>query len=100
MRGSSGLKTALAGCALACAMAAPAAAAQYYDDGGYHPGPAYRYEHHETTRRVADDSYVFSTVRMVDEWDAPAAIKVPLLPPAAVIDIVFLPAEIIADAVR
>ena len=91
------VKTLLVAGILALAAAAPAAAAQYYDDGNY--DRAYRYERHET-HRVADDSYLFSTVRMVNEWDAPAAIKVPLLPPAAVIDIVFLPAEIIADAVR
>jgi hypothetical protein len=80
---------------------APAAAGGRYDDRYDEPSDrAYRYEHRTETSARADDPYVFSTTRMINDWDAPAAIKVPLLPAAFVVDVVFLPAEVIADAVR
>ena len=78
-------------------MVAPAYAGRYYDDADDRP---YRYERRTETTVRDDEPYVFSTTRMVSDWDVPAAIKVPLLPPAFVVDIVFLPAEAIADAVR
>ena len=43
-----------------------------------------------------NDEYIFATTKMVSEWDVEPAIKVPLFPPAVVIDLVFLPAEMIA----
>ncbi len=53
-----------------------------------------RYE--ERRPRSYNDEYIFATTRMVSEWDVAPAIKVPLFPPAVVIDLVFLPAEMIA----
>ena len=53
-----------------------------------------RYE--ERRARSYNDEYIFSTTRMVSEMDVHPAIKVPLFPPAIVIDLVFLPAEVIA----
>ena len=53
-----------------------------------------RYE--ERHPRRYNDEYIFSTTRMVSEMDVHPALKVPLFPPAIVIDVVFLPAEIIA----
>ena len=86
--------------AMAAPLAAHAAAGGYYEDDGY--DDAYRYERRETTvrRESVDEPYAFSTTRMVNDWDAPAAVKVPVLPVAFVVDVVFLPAELIADAVR
>jgi hypothetical protein len=46
--------------------------------------------------RSYNDEYIFATTKMVSEWDVEPAIKVPLFPPAVVIDLVFLPAEMIA----
>jgi len=43
-----------------------------------------------------NDEYIFATTKMISEWDVEPAIKVPLFPPAVVIDLVFLPAEMIA----
>lgn len=78
--------TAVAGLALAAVlMAAPAAHA--HDD---------RYDRRTERRSNFNDEYIFSTTRMVSELEAPAAVKVPLFPPAVVIDLVFLPAEVIA----
>jgi hypothetical protein len=82
--------TALAALALALALAAAPRIARAYDDGY---GRGERYEQRE---RSFNDEYIFSTTRMVADWDAPPAIKVPLFPPAVVIDLVFLPAEVIA----
>jgi hypothetical protein len=53
-----------------------------------------RYE--ERHPRNYNDEYIFSTTRMVSEMDVHPALKVPLFPPAIVIDLVFLPAEVIA----
>jgi len=53
-----------------------------------------RYE--ERHPRNYNNEYIFSTTRMVSEMDVHPALKVPLFPPAIVIDVVFLPAEIIA----
>ncbi len=58
-----------------------------YDEGG-------RYE--ERRPHSYNDEYIFATTRMVSDWDVEPAIKVPLFPPAVVIDLVFLPAEMIA----
>ena len=53
-----------------------------------------RYEaRHE---RTYNDEYIFATTKMVSNMDVDAAIKVPLFPPAIVIDLAFLPAEVIA----
>jgi len=57
------------------------------------PNPP-RYD--ERRPRSYNDEYIFATTRMVSEWDVEPAIKVPLFPPAVVIDLVFLPAEMIA----
>jgi len=46
--------------------------------------------------RSYNDEYIFATTKMISEWDVEPAIKVPLFPPAVVIDLVFLPAEMIA----
>ncbi len=70
--------------------------------GGGRPAHAYddRYDTRSERRaersRSYDDRYIFSTTRMVNDWDVNPAIKVPLFPPAIVIDLVFLPAEVVA----
>ena len=48
---------------------------------------------YDQPRRGYNDEYIFATTRMVSQWDVEPAIKVPLFPPAVVIDLVFLPAE-------
>ncbi len=102
----------LAGCLFALFLASAPFTAVYaggYDDDryqesdrGYHGEQPYRYERRSETRalRDEDEPYVFATTRMVNDWDVPAAMKVPLFPPAVIIDLVFLPAELVADAVR
>ena len=74
------------------ALALPYHAAAYDDryDDRYETRPAPR------DRNSYNDEYIFATTRMVNDWDAPAGVKVPLFPPAIVIDLVFLPAEVIA----
>ena len=66
--------------------------ARAYDDP-YATRSTERYEHHE---RGYNDEYIFSTTKMVADWDVDAAVKVPFFPPAVIIDVVFLPAEVIA----
>jgi hypothetical protein len=61
-----------------------------------HDGYDTRSERYEQRSRSYNDEYIFSTTRMVQEMDVHPAIKVPLFPPAIVIDLVFLPAEVIA----
>jgi hypothetical protein len=63
-----------------------------YDDG-YDRRPP---RHEESRSRPYNDEYIFATTRMVSEMDVHPAVKVPLFPPAIVIDLVFLPAEVIA----
>jgi hypothetical protein len=53
-------------------------------------------QYQERQPRGYNDQYIFATTRMVSEWDVEPAIKVPLFPPAVIIDLVFLPAEMIA----
>jgi hypothetical protein len=67
--------------------------------GGPRPAHAHddRYDSRRTERsHTYNDEYIFSTTRMVSEWDVNPAIKVPFFPPAIVIDLVFLPAELVA----
>jgi hypothetical protein len=64
--------------------------ARAYDSG-------YRDDRYEQRHRGDyNDEYIFATTRMVSELDVHPAFKVPLFPPAIVIDVVFLPAEVIA----
>jgi hypothetical protein len=62
--------------------------------GGDYDNPPPRYQEHHA--RGYNDEYIFATTKMVSEWDVEPALKVPLFPPAVVIDLVFLPAEMIA----
>ena len=71
-------------------IAGPRSARAY---GGDYDG---RGQYQERQSRGYDDQYIFATTRMVGDWDVEPAIKVPLFPPAVVIDLVFLPAEMIA----
>ncbi len=71
-------------------LAGGARLASAYDD--YDSRGRYEERHH----RAYNDEYIFATTRMVGEWDVSPAMKVPLFPPAVVIDLVFLPAEMIA----
>ena len=57
-----------------------------YDGGGQY----------QQRRHSYNDEYIFATTKMIGEWDVEPAIKVPLFPPAVIIDLVFLPAEMIA----
>ncbi len=57
-----------------------------------------RSERYERRPRHYNDEYIFATTRMISDLDVEPALKVPLFPPAIVIDLVFLPAEIIAGA--
>jgi hypothetical protein len=84
-----GLITVAVATAVLLVAAAPSRA-QTYDDR-YDA----RYERHER-RSSYNDEYIFSTTKMVADWDLDPALKVPLFPPAVVIDVVFLPAEVIA----
>ena len=95
-------RIAVAAVALALVLTvAPRGASAYddrdaYDRGGYAP-----VESHYEARRVErsrdyNDDYIFATTRMVNEMDVNPAFKVPLFPPAIVVDLVFLPAEVIA----
>ena len=61
--------------------------------GGDYDNPG-RYD--QRRPRSYNDEYIFATTKMVSDWDVEPAIKVPLFPPAVVIDLVFLPAEMIA----
>jgi hypothetical protein len=65
--------------------------ARAYDDDYDARG---RYQ--ERRSRSYNDEYIFATTKMIGEWDVEPAIKVPLFPPAVIIDLVFLPAEMIA----
>jgi hypothetical protein len=62
--------------------------------GDYDNPPPPHYQEHR--RSNYNDEYIFATTKMVSEWDVEPALKVPLFPPAVVIDLVFLPAEMIA----
>jgi len=79
--------------ALTVAVAAAPRTARAYEDDRYNYTPP-RYQ--DTRGRGYNDEYIFATTRMVSEWEVHPAVKVPLFPPAVVIDIVFLPAEVIA----
>jgi len=46
-----------------------------------------------------DDSYVFATTRSVREMDVHPAVRLTILPVALVLDLVFLPFALLADAV-
>jgi hypothetical protein len=88
----------LAGLTLALVLAVAPRPASAYDDGDAYGAPI---ESHYEARRVErsrgyNDSYIFATTRMVNEMDVDPAFKVPLFPPAIVVDLVFLPAEVIA----
>ena len=72
-------------------VAGPRSARAY---GGDYDGRGGQYQ--ERQPRSYNDEYIFATTRMVGDWDVEPAIKVPLFPPAVVIDLVFLPAEMIA----
>lgn len=83
---------AVIGLALALVLVVGPRLARAYE-GGYDT----RGERYEERRpRSYNDEYIFSTTRMVNDWDVNPAVKVPLFPPAIVIDLVFLPAEVIA----
>jgi len=85
---------ALLGLLLGAALIVAPRAARAYD-----PYDRYgtRTERYETRReRSYNDEYIFATTKMVNNMDADPAFKVPLFPPAIVIDLVFLPAEVIA----
>ena len=45
------------------------------------------------------DSYVFATTRGVNDLDVHPAVRLTLLPVAVVIDVIFLPFALLADAV-
>ena len=88
---------AIAGLTLALVLAVAPRGASAYDDDGY----GRPVESHYETRRVErsrdyNDDYIFATTRMVNDMDVNPAFKVPLFPPAIVVDLVFLPAEVIA----
>ena len=55
------------------------------------------YDRDSDRYRREDDRYVFATTRGVNHMDAPTALKVPLLPVAVILDIVFLPFAALAD---
>jgi len=50
-------------------------------------------------RDRAHDRYVFATTRGVNDLDVHPAIRLTLLPVAVVIDVIFLPFALLADAV-
>lgn len=87
-------RTRIAACiGLALALAVVAGPRAVHADDRYDT----RGERYEERRpRGYDDQYIFATTRMVSDWDVNPAVKVPLFPPAIVIDLVFLPAEVIA----
>ena len=82
-----------AAAALALFLTIAPTAARAYDDP-YATRSTDRYEHHE--RGSYNDEYIFATTKMVADWDVNPAVKVPVFPPAVIIDVVFLPAEVIA----
>ena len=89
---------AMAGLTLALVLAVAPRGAHAYDDRDGYGRPV---ESHYEARRVErsrdyNDDYIFATTRMVSDMDVNPAFKVPLFPPAIVIDLVFLPAEVIA----
>jgi len=55
--------------------------------------------YHDDDSRFARDrgGYVFATTRALNEMDIHPALKVPILPVAVVLDVVFLPFALIAD---
>jgi len=85
---------ALLGLVLAAVIVLGPRAARAYDPYDRYDTRSERYEERRT--RSYDDEYIFATTKMVSNMDVDAAIKVPLFPPAIVIDLAFLPAEVIA----
>jgi hypothetical protein len=77
------LASLIAACTLALSLTASGAAARSYED-------------EIGERRGYNSDYIFATTRLVNEWDAHEAFKVPLIPVALVVDLVFLPAEALA----
>lgn len=82
--------------ALMVAVAAPRGASAYDDDGYGRPIESHYEARRGERSRGFNDDYIFATTRMVSDMDVNPAFKVPLFPPAIVIDLVFLPAEVIA----
>ena len=64
------------------------------DEYGRPPGDPYR----DGDRHHHDDRYVFATTRGLNEIDMHPAFKIPAWPAAFIIDMVFLPFAVIADA--
>jgi len=50
-------------------------------------------------RDVRDDRYVFATTRSVRQMDVHPAVRLTILPVAVILDVVFLPFALLADAV-
>ena len=50
--------------------------------------------------RDADDRYVLAATRGVSDMDVHPALKVPLLPVALILDFLFFPFALLADATR
>ena len=83
---------AVLGLVLAAVMVLGPRAARAYDPYDTRSERYYEQRH----ERRYNDEYIFATTKMVSNMDVDAAIKVPLFPPAIVIDLAFLPAEVIA----
>jgi len=71
---------------LALALALGAAQSSFARDNRYDRDPR-------------NDSYVFATTRSVREMDVHPAVRLTILPVAIVLDVVFLPFALLADAV-
>ena len=82
----------LLGLLLIAAVVAPRIVRAY--DDPYYGSQHERYE--ERRSRSYNDEYIFATTKMVTNMDVDPAFKVPLFPAAIVVDLVFLPAELIA----
>jgi hypothetical protein len=74
-----------------------------HEDGYPHdeygrPPDDYGYRHDDRRHRHDDDRYVFATTRGLNAIDMHPAFKIPAWPAAFIIDLVFLPFAVIADA--
>ena len=83
---------ALLGLVLAAALIVGPLPARAYDPYDTRSERYYEQRH----ERRYNDEYIFATTKMVNSMDVDPAFRVPLIPPAVVIDLVFLPAEVIA----
>lgn len=61
------------------------------------PAPGFARDRYDDDRGRGDDRYVFATTRGLTDMDIHPALKIPALPLAIILDIVFFPIALLAD---